>query len=306
MKEPKIMLINPAMEILPEGQNMRSSLGLGPLCVAGALVEENVPVKIFDMIMGDNDELLSKSFYNHQTLPHGNIRVGISLEDMIEKIDEFKPNIIGVSSIFTEQTDMALEVAEAVKKYNKNILLIVGGGNANALKEHFLNNNFDLISSGDGELAIKALIANLRKKEDISSTLSFSYKKDGKVISNNILTYSNLNDSPFPYLDGISLPKYWNVNSAHYGAYKGGKFWQIETGRGCKFHCTYCINSFGKVIREKSIKRVLSELQVLKKKGVEDVFIEDDCIGNRPPEFWEKIKSMGLKFYIPNGINISS
>jgi len=309
MKETKVMLIYPAMEILPKGQNMRTNGSLGPLYLAGALNQLGIEVKVLDMTVGEKDEPLESSFYNYKTLPHGNIRVGVSEEDLAKKIDAFRPTIIGVSSIFTEQTDMALEIAKIAKKINKDVILMAGGCNASALYEHFLNNDFDLISLGEGELFISHLIEHIREGKELQSIPGIAFKLDNKICTNKHYgRIENLDALPMPLWDAVPLEKYWQVNTPHYGAHAAGKFWwQIETSRGCKFHCVYCVSShFKKSFLKKSIERVVKEIVELKKRGIEEIIFEDDYIGCRDIEFWKGLENLNVDFYLPNGININS
>ena len=55
------------------------------------------------------------------------ITYGASNEKIKEKMNEFKPDIVGVSSLFSSQVSQAYAVARAVKSHNKNIIVVFGG-----------------------------------------------------------------------------------------------------------------------------------------------------------------------------------
>ena len=50
------------------------------------------------------------------------ITYGASNEKIIEKMKEFKPDIVGISSLFSSQVSQAYEVARSIKKYNKDTI----------------------------------------------------------------------------------------------------------------------------------------------------------------------------------------
>ena len=83
----------------------------------------------------------------------GMITYGASGEKIIEKMNDFKPDIVGVSSLFSSQVSQAYEVARAIKKYNKETIVVFGGIHASDKPEEVLNDEkcVDFVMRGEGD-----------------------------------------------------------------------------------------------------------------------------------------------------------
>lgn len=248
MKEEKVMLISPAMEILAQGQNMRAGMGLAPINLAGELDALGIETKVLDMSVGDETDTIEESYENYLELPHGNIRVGISVDNLLTKIEKFSPTIVGVSGIYTEQTDTTIEIAKAVKEHFPQVTTIGGGTNTMALHKYFLENGFDFVSFGDGELGIVEFLKNS------GAPKGFVYVKDGKMVKTKPLKLEDLDSTKLPLWKAANMKRYKEIHASQYGVYDGEGSYGLETSRGCKRRCNYCHVNAGKKYSEKSIE----------------------------------------------------
>ena len=76
----------------------------------------------------------------------------------------------------------------------------------------------------------------------------------------------------------VPVPRYDLLAMQHY------LFGSIQFSRGCPFQCEFCdiIVTFGRRPRLKTAGQIISELEALRRQGVEIVFIVDDnLIGNK-------------------------
>ncbi len=88
----------------------------------------------------------------------------------------------------------------------------------------------------------------------------------------------------------------------------------IITSRGCPFHCTFCGGHIisGRKIRQRSIKNVMSEIELLYRDyGVREIHIEDDNFTFRKDYVLEFCNHMRSKFpnltwTCPNGVRIDT
>jgi radical SAM superfamily enzyme YgiQ (UPF0313 family) len=308
----------PALQFAPD-EMAKPDGSLSLPYVAGALRRAGYDVKILDVSVGDEEDRLEDTFYKTTFLPSGLIRCGLSKERLAKKIADY--DVIGVSSIFTTQTTMVLELTRLAKELDPHKLVIAGGVNARNLRSRFFDNGVDVIVLSEAENTIVEIAEAVRGKRELSDISGIAYRnKQGKEIVNPTGPVpSDLDELPFPAWDLLPLNKYWDISRPHGGDFPPGKriqYASLQTSRGCPFRCLYCHisketegSAFGDLgsLRLKSIDRVLQELQTMKDLGVEYVFFEDDSLfakKKRAYEMFRAVSSMGLHLSDVNGINI--
>ena len=99
--------------------------------IAAALRDANFEVKILDASVGNEKDDLKDTFHHPEALANGLIRVGISKERIAREIADY--DVIGVTSIFTTQTSMVLELIRFIKEVDPAKLVVTGGVNARYL-----------------------------------------------------------------------------------------------------------------------------------------------------------------------------
>ena len=103
----------------------------------------------------------------------------LSLQEIIEEINEFTPDIVGISCCFTIGIEFALRIAEESKKMG--YITILGGWHPSFEYSEILKNSFvDIIVRGEGELTFRELVKN-KKLEEVKG---ISYKINGTVMNN--------------------------------------------------------------------------------------------------------------------------
>src|SRR5262249_19787099 len=122
-KDPKFLLMYSALQFGPE-EMAKPDGSLSLPYIAGALRRANYHVRILDVSVGSEDDRLEDAFFNTTRLPSGLLRCGMSRERIAEEIADY--DVIGISSIFTAQTTMVLELARTVKEVDPTKLLVVG------------------------------------------------------------------------------------------------------------------------------------------------------------------------------------
>ena len=69
------------------------------------------------------------------------------------------------------------------KENGKKILVVSGGVNARALREHFLSNGFDIIALSEGEQTIIQIVDQFSSgKPDYSQVERIAYRQNNKTI----------------------------------------------------------------------------------------------------------------------------
>lgn len=288
--------------------------------VGGALRDANFEVQILDASVGNDRDDLRDSFHSPQSLPNGLIRVGISKERIASEIANY--DVIGVSSIFTTQTNMVLDLIRFIKQVDPNKLVISGGVNARYLAHRFFESGADIICLSEAEKTIVKIGNVLRSgSRDFSRISGIAFKnKEGQVIFNNSQDITmDLDQLPIPAWDLLPTNKYWDISRPHGGDFPPDmriQYASLMTSRGCPFACSYCHISkeiegsrAGAVgdLRLKSLDRVMAEIDILKGMGTEYVFLEDDSLlakKQRAIEIFQTLKGSGLRLIDVNGVNI--
>ena len=218
-------------------------------------------------------------------------------------IDEFKPNIIGITSFsygygFLEETIKRL-------KRNTNIPIIIGGPHVAATGDEIIRvTPADFALVGEGEVSfLEFLKQQEEKRPDLKKVPGLIWKKGKKIFKNPPGGFiKDLNKLPFPDYEAFDLEKYPCFTE---------KTLPIITSRGCPYGCNYCSVrlSMGRGFRPRSPGNVLAELKHWYKKGFYSFDINDDCFTldlKRAERICDLIikNKLRIRFQLYNGIRV--
>lgn len=318
-KNPKILLIYPSNQLFSI-ETPRPDGSLGILYLAGALEDAGFETDVLDASIGTERDNLKDTFYRSVKLPNGLIRIGMSSLRIKEVIADNNYDILGISSNFTPQTSLALEVASIAKSVNRKILVIAGGVNARNLPERFLDSgSVDIVCLSEGEKIVVGIVKRWIKGNEFCQS-GIMHGNKGNYNINPVKPENlceNLDDLPFPAWRKLIFKHYDNISSSHAVLTAANvRYAPIMTSRGCPFHCAYCHNSMeneksrsGNIgsLRLKSVKRVLKEAEILKSLEVKKLYFEDDSLlakKSRVKEIFTNLKNMNFQIEDVNGVNI--
>ncbi len=192
----------------------------------------------------------------------------LSLKEIIKRVQEFKPDLVGLTVPVTSAIVSVMELAKTIKQLGATIVL--GGWHPTLAVEDTLDKGADIVVRGEGELTFRELI----QKGTPVGVDGLSYKNNGSYIHNP--------DRDFiKHLDDLKFP-------ARHLRPKNGKYEifhfvidAIETSRGCMNKCKFCSTHIvyrGKW-RYRSVPSIIKELiEIGKNKKITDVFFIDDNI----------------------------
>lgn len=320
MSHLKILLIYPPNQLLPI-ETPRPDGSLGPLYLAGALEDAGFETDILDASVGRRGDNLRDTFYRSVKQANGLIRIGMSVSEISAAIADGGYDIVGISSNFTPQTRMALEVAQAAKMADPEILVVAGGVNARNLSERFLGSGYvDAVCLTEGERIFVAIAEAKMRGAGLENISGIIYLKNGRSIRNGIGLHdvcTDLDRLPFPAWHKLPFAHYDRIASPHSViASSGLRYAPIMTSRGCPFRCAFCHISTEKeeasggtgALRLKSVARVMQEVEVLKGLGVKKLYFEDDSLlakKSRVKDIFERLVGMGLEIADVNGVNLT-
>lgn len=195
---------------------------------------------------------------------------------LLDKIFNFKKKVIAdilasnakiiCFSVVSDDYEWACYIAEEIKKFKNNSVIVFGGVHPSAVAELVIEQPFvDYVCIGEGEEALVELVDALENNKNTTSIANIQAKVNGKIYYNPIRKL--VED-----IDSLALPdkdifhnQYNGFNKDHY---------TIITSRGCPHDCSFCYNNClrklykdkGKYLRRRSVKNVIEELEIAKEK----------------------------------------
>jgi anaerobic magnesium-protoporphyrin IX monomethyl ester cyclase len=196
-----------------------------------------------------------------------------NIKPLIQKIEEFKPQLIAITAVSFQFKYIKRMLAE-IKNYN--IFTICGGPHISlAPWELEKTDNLDAICIGEGEYALLELTDRIEKSLDITNIENIWIKRDGRI-------YQNM---PRPLIEDLdSLPfgdrELFDYQKVVNSDYDRAIF---MSSRGCPYSCAYCCNSGlrnlqpGMYVRFRSIDNAIAEIKdVVSKYSIKYIYLNDD------------------------------
>lgn len=302
-KVKKVMLFIPPVFTFKQNVDVNPMPPLGLAYLGAVLESRDIEVKIFDCLVEGWD--------NRVEMGDDIIRIGTPFSLVEKMIEEYKPDIVGVNSLFTTQRKNAHQICTLAKKVNGSIVTVMGGSHPTVLADLVLKDeNVDFAVLGEGEETIIDLVDFIEGKKDISSLDGIGYReKDEIKIIPKTRFIEDLDKLPFPARHLLNMEKYFGLKASH-GTRKKKRFSPIVTSRGCPASCTFCSahKAWGKRFRYRSAENVIAEMKHIKDQyGIEEIMFEDDNVTlnvKRAGKLFDLMveEKLNLVWDTPNGI----
>jgi anaerobic magnesium-protoporphyrin IX monomethyl ester cyclase len=176
---------------------------------------------------------------------------------------QYKPELVGFSCT-SGQFKFVRQLAP-LYKYWLNMPILCGGIHATVAPDQVLSTpGIDLICRGEGEEAVVELADALAHGRDWHAIHNLGYLQDGQATLNPLRPLvADLDRLPYPDRQRFDFGRIVELKRG---------FANLMAGRGCLFHCTYCVNNFfhkayagiakgRQFTRMRSAGRVLGEIQ---------------------------------------------
>ncbi|MFA6316410.1 MAG: radical SAM protein [Elusimicrobiota bacterium] len=258
-------------------------------------------------------EILDLNLEALKEYKQGNRRPDAWVEVLRRKLDQFQPDVAGVSCLFSTTAGLALEIARAIRKHGK-AKVVMGGTEATVDPELLLRETaVDYCVSGEGEDAFCGLLADLASGASPVGRPGVGSLVSGKPVVTARAKYSAGLDA-LPMLDPELIP------FAEYAATGrvAGLFnvrdlaLPYETSRGCPFRCTFCGAHvvWGRKVRYKSLERIAGELDFMRSRlDFRHVYLQDDTPfldKARTLAVLEVFKARRIDLHFPNSLRVNS
>ncbi len=225
----------------------------------------------------------------------------IRYEGIFQEVKRFKPDVVAISHSSEVDTENVYAVAKRIKRLYPHIMIVGGGQYPTLFPEETLQNGFDFVVRGEGEITFPELLDAVEDHLPFDSVLGISYIKKGEFVKTPERPLSRLNDLPFPSLKFVPKLKSW---------FFPGKYASvIETARGCPFQCDFCIVTayFQHRWQKRTNASLIEEIKKIKYGlGVDQFYFIDESWGIKTDDYMELCQKMideklNIKWY-PSGM----
>ena len=231
----------------PAFASSEATAPLGLLAIATPLLRAGYDVKLID-----------------STITH-NYRQRV-LEEVRDAI------CLGISLVTGPMIRETVEIARAVKAWNPEFPVVLGGWHPSLLPQQTLEADFvDIVIRGQGETSMLEVVQHLEARESLDKIAGVGFKRDGSLMMNPERPLRPLVEMP---------PKAYHL--ADFDAYARlcGRRWAMYTSSlACPFNCSYCTNAgvYGRQWNGLPAEQVVEETFDLSGRyGLEMLWIVDD------------------------------
>jgi radical SAM superfamily enzyme YgiQ (UPF0313 family) len=165
-----------------------------------------------------------------------------------------------------------VEIARAVKAWNPDFPIILGGWHPSLLPKQTLESEFvDIVVRGQGEIALLEIVQHLESRSAIDLIPGIGFKRDGKLIFTMERPLKPIVDSP---------PKAYHI--ADFDAYERvcGRRWAMYiSSLACPYNCSYCTNAsvYGRKWNALPAEQFVEEtVDLTRRYGLELLWVVDD------------------------------
>lgn len=207
-----------------------------------------------------------------------------------ERLTSFKPELIGISCMFSMSHDIVKEISHIIKEFNQSLPIICGGVHITDSKKLILEDlpEIDFMGIYECDRSFPDLLDFVNGNLPVESLAQVSIISEGQYLA--------LEERASPTAEEIDvIPLYCNLpieiysNFGQIGNYEilthDRPISTISTNRGCRAHCSFCTvpELFGKgIVRLRSIESVKDEILTLYNRGIRHIeWNDDDLLYNK-------------------------
>src|SRR3990172_1203924 len=206
--------------------------------------------------------------------PPGSFCVGLSPEQVADRVLAGNPDIICMSVIFTSLYRLSLRILEIIKEKAPGIPTIIGGSHVTVSTPGAANHPaVDYALAGEAEYTLPMLLEAIRERKPVDGIPGIAYQ-NGKLNMKLPERIKDFDGLPFPAFHLLRMNDYFRTQAE-------GRMIKMYTSRGCTFLCSFC--SVPVVAQQRFIahspERVIAEIEhLIERWGVEEGMFDYDNI----------------------------
>jgi len=278
----KIALIQPPVQDFYDTDIRLQPLGL---CMLKAAVKKYMPdveviVKDYHQGWGRRTiayprefSYLREYYQYHDKSPfsmfHHYYHFGACYDELTEDVSKEKPDIVGISSLFSPYYREALECARSIKAVI-NVPIIMGGSHVSAMPHSMLQDpNVDYVIRGEGERPLVEFLNAFIHGRSMDGVPNLGFKRGQEIVLNPVGNPYDIEELARADFSDLPLNRYClNKKPICF----------ITASRGCPHNCTFCSvhTTFGFGFRTRSPEDVIAEMQSRYCDGYRVFDFEDD------------------------------
>lgn len=233
-----------------------------------------------------------------------------------DKLNEFKPDIVGVSMMFDNSYGHLKYISSLIKGHDSKIVVVLGGSAATTSYATIMNEqeNVDAICFYEGELPFQEMVNSENFLDFLDNNNSWITKKSlekGMIPQKSLIQH--LDDVVNIDYSFIDVPSYSMSEgfSPFAGKIEHRKQFFLVTSRGCPFRCVFCMHSADKdkSMRYASVAEIIRHVRFLiSEYGMNILTIYDDQLffnKKRAKELFREFAQFNLRIECPNGLSVA-
>jgi magnesium-protoporphyrin IX monomethyl ester (oxidative) cyclase len=301
----RIMLIFPPCTQAADFEPM-VTVPMGIAYLAATVREAGYEVRCLDALV--------EAPYHVTTVTRGVARRGLTYEQIIERVKQEKPDLVGISCIFSNQWPSVRELAQRIKALDPDLIVCTGGAHPTFLSEYCMNDApVDFIFKGEAEDSFIELLSRLREGRSVDDVDGLVWRDDDTIRANPKTRFiEDLDRIPFPAHDLFNIDSYFKVAMPMGFDFRDPRTMPLVTSRGCPCQCRFCSSHhlWGRRYRTRSAQNVLEELDWLVDRfRIGDVKIHDDNLTISRKRAIEIFNGMierpyQISWNMPNGVAV--
>jgi radical SAM superfamily enzyme YgiQ (UPF0313 family) len=315
----KLLLLQPPVQDFYDTDIRLQPLGL---CMLKAAVKKFLPhveVQVRDYHQGLGRRTIAypaelaylRDYYCHADRSpfstfHHYYHFGASFEEIGEDVAAKRPDLVGISSLFSPYHREALACAREIKR-RIDVPILMGGSHVSACPLRVLDHpDVDFIIRGEGERPLVEFLRAFESDRRYANIPNLGFKEDGRLTVNPLGRNYVLRDLPFADLSDLEPGRY---------LYDGAPLCFLTATRGCPHRCAFCSVhlTFGGEFRRRRSEHVLSEIKARYEKGYRVFDFEDDNLTFHKEDFTKLLNGLinefdhkDVRFFAMNGLSYLS
>lgn len=302
----KVLLINSPTHKENNFISSRVYFPYGLLSIATFLNKKGIETRIIDI-----NNYFSLNLYSQEAL------FSYIDTNLIKEIDSYRPDIIGIGSLFSGSFNNLIKISTKIKASFNNIPIVIGGIHTTIFVEEILNKykSVDYVILGEGEYTFFQLVSSLKENKSINNINGLAFRDNNIIIKNDKTKFiNNLDELPFVDYSLVNINNYKTKTDDWFTPknIKVGQPFPIFSSRSCPFQCPFCSMWMvhGKKFRQRSAQNVVNEMEYLYNNYNTRFFdfYDDNLIldKKRAIEIFSEIikRNLNIQFDTPSGLSM--